>query len=68
MGRKVMSPAGGENATPKPHSSAPMGGKAGSGRMVKSSGDVMAGRPRYSSPTPDMKGRLFSHKADKPGV
>jgi hypothetical protein len=66
-----MSPDGGENATPDrvdmPKSS-PIGGKAHPGPTLKSSGDVAGARPQYSSPTPDMRGRLFSHRPNRDGV
>lgn len=65
-GKTVKSPSGGENKLPTP-SARHVGGTHGSGKTVKSSGDVMAGRPQYSSPTPDMKGRLFSHSPNKNG-
>lgn len=68
MGRTIKSPATAENATPKPHSNAGIDVKQShSARTLKSSGDVVAGRPQYSSPTPDMRGRLFGHMPNKDG-
>jgi hypothetical protein len=69
MGKTVKSPASAENATPKPHSNAGIDVTQSHRRItVKSSGDTVAGRPSYSSPTPDMKGKWFGHTPNKHGV
>ena len=67
-GRVIKSPSGGENAVPMPHSGEGIDVKQKRGPVMKSSGDVVSGRPQYSSPTPDTKGRLFSHRPNKDGV
>lgn len=68
-GKHLRSPPGGENALPHPtsHEGIDVPQKH-RGPTLRSSGDVVSGRPQYSSPTPDMKGRLFSHRPNKDGV
>ncbi len=68
-GKHLESPKGGENALPKPRSNAGIDVRQSHRRVtMKSSGDVVSGRPQYSSATPDMKGRLFSYKPNTDGV
>lgn len=77
--KRMMSPTkvsghAGNNMVPKPHSNAGLDvpQKHRGPRITAGTGEAPGcgslGRPQYCSPTPDMKGKLFGHKKDSPGV
>jgi hypothetical protein len=77
--KKLMSPMkvsghAGNNMVPTPKSSEGIDvpqkhrGPHLSAGSMPAPGCGSLGRPQYSSATPDMKGTLFGHKKDSPGV
>lgn len=63
--KHLMSPKGGENATPMPHDKGEMDGKD---RGKAGNGHHMHSAKGGENHTPDMMGRLFDHKPNMRGV